>query len=80
MPPSTAMIRMLISQLVPTEPGVIRPLYQTNSTPPTAAMSAGHRVGGDAMRGDVEAERVHAARVVADALQRDAERRAHAGT
>ena len=38
MPPSTAMIRMLISQLVPTELGVMRPLYQTSSTPPTAAM------------------------------------------
>ncbi len=39
MPPSTAMIRTLISQLVPTDPGEISPLYQTSSTPPTAAMS-----------------------------------------
>jgi hypothetical protein len=31
------MIRMLISQLVPTEPGETRPLYQTIRTPPTAA-------------------------------------------
>ena len=69
-----------MSQPVPTEPGVISPLYQTNSTPPTAAISAGDRIGGDAVRDDVEAERVHAARVVADALQRDAERRAHAGS
>ena len=36
MPPSTAMTRMLMSQLVPTEPGVTSPLYQVNSTPPTA--------------------------------------------
>ena len=35
------------------------------------------RVRGDPVRGDVVAERGHAARVVADALQRDAERRAH---
>ena len=37
MPPSTAMTRMLISHEVLTEPGVISPLYQTSSTPPTAA-------------------------------------------
>ena len=39
MPPSTAMTRMLISHDVPTEPGVIRPLYQTKRMPPTAAIS-----------------------------------------
>ena len=61
---------------VPTDPGVIRPLYQTSSMPPTAAMQPGHRVRRDAVRDDVVAERVHAPRVVADALQRDAERRA----
>ena len=77
MPPSTAITRMLISHEVLTEPGVIRPLYQTSSTPPTAAISAGQRIGRDAVRDHVEAERGHAPRVVADALQRDAERRAH---
>ena len=71
------MTRMLISQPVPTEPGEISALYQTSSTPPTAAIRPATRVGGDAVRGDVEAERVHAPRVVANALQRDAERRAH---
>jgi hypothetical protein len=60
MPPSTAMIRMLISQLVPTEPGPIRPLYQTSSTPPIAASTPGHRVRRDAVRGHVESERIHA--------------------
>ena len=39
MPPSTAITRILISHDVPTEPGVISPLYQTNSTPPMAAMT-----------------------------------------
>ena len=33
------MTRMLISQPVPTEPGVISALYQTSRTPPTAAIS-----------------------------------------
>ena len=28
-----------MSQLVPTDPGEISPLYQTSRTPPTAAMS-----------------------------------------
>ena len=37
MPPSTAMTRMLIIAPVLTEPGEMRPLYQTISTPPTAA-------------------------------------------
>ena len=37
---------------------------------------AGDGVGRDAMRRDVEAERAHAPRIVADALERDAERRA----
>ena len=39
MPPSTAMIRMLIIATMPTVPGEMRPLYQTSSTPPTAASS-----------------------------------------
>ena len=39
MPPSTAMTRMLISHAVPIEPGVIKPLYQIMSTPPTPAIS-----------------------------------------
>ncbi len=39
MPPSTATISTLISAVVPTEPGEIRLLYQTISTPPTAAIS-----------------------------------------
>ena len=37
-PPSTAMMRILMSQLVPTEPGETSPLYQTIRIPPTAAM------------------------------------------
>ena len=36
----------------------------------------GERIGGDAVRIDIEAERRHAARIVAHALQRKAERRA----
>ena len=36
----------------------------------------GEGVGGDAVGGDVEAERRHAARIVADALERQAEGRA----
>ena len=60
-----------------TEPGVISPLYQTKRMPPTAGDEPGEHVGGDPVRDDVEAERVHAPRVVADALQGDAEGRAH---
>ena len=36
-PPSTAITSTLMSQPVPTDPGVIKPLYQTSSTPPTPA-------------------------------------------
>ena len=60
-----------------TDPGVIRPLYQTKSMPPTRGDQPGERVRGDAVGDDVEAERVHPPRVVADALQGDAERRPH---
>src|SRR5439155_22056674 len=38
-PPSTAMIRMLISHDVDTDPGVINPLYQTSRMPPAAAIA-----------------------------------------
>src|SRR6478609_4659827 len=44
--------------------------------PADRRQQARHRIGGDPVRRDVEAQRLHAARVVADALQRDAERRA----
>ena len=70
------MISTLIKAVTPTTPGVISELYQVSRMPPTAGDEAGDRIGCDAMGVDVEAERIHPARVVADALQRDAERRA----
>jgi hypothetical protein len=47
---------------------------QTSRMPPIAGDDAREAVGGDAVRGDVEAHRGHAARIVADALQGEPER------
>ena len=53
------------------------PFHQTKSTPPIAATNAGEAKRDRAVERDVVAERRHAHRVVADALQRQPERRAH---
>ena len=75
-PPTTAMMRMSITGPTPAVPGEICPPCQTSSMPRDGGDQRRERVGRDAMRGDVEAERRHAARVVAHALQREPERRA----
>ena len=75
-PPTTAMIRMSITGPTPAVPGEIWPPCQTSSTPRDRGDQRREGVGRDAMRRDVEAERRHAARIVADALQREPERRA----
>ena len=57
--------------------GSMWPFHQTKSTPPIAATNAREAEGERAVEHDVVAERRHAHRVVADALQRQPERRAH---
>ena len=78
MPPMTAMMSTLIAAPTPMVPGEMRPLNQTSSTPARPGDQPG--VGGglvdDPVPGDVEADRPHPARVVADRLQREAEGRA----
>ena len=57
MPPSTAMIRMLISAPMPIVPGEIRLLYQTIQHAADRRQKAGHCIRRDAVGVDVEAER-----------------------
>ena len=59
----------------PMVPGEIAPVVPEQQDAAQRGDHAGEHVGGDAMRRHVEADRLHAARAVANALQRKAERR-----
>ena len=72
----TAMMRTSIVCPRSIEPGEMRRLYQTARIPANAAMKARERERERAVQPHVEAERAHARRLVAQALQRQPERRA----
>ena len=76
MPPTTAMIRMSMTGPTPAVPGEIWPLVPDEQHAGDRGDDGGEGVGRDAVGGDVEAERRHAARIVAGALEREAEGRA----
>ena len=75
-PPTTAITRMSMTGGMPAVPGDDLRVLPDQQDAADRRDHAREGVGRDAMGGDVEAERGHAPRIVAHALQRQAERRA----
>ena len=76
-PPMTAITSTSMVAARPMVDGAICAFHQTKRIPPIAAMRPANANASVRCQRDAVAERAHAHRVVADALQRQPERRAH---